>query len=330
MMIVSPLYHAPNMTDWQGRNDATNHAYFYQIIQALDLRNTQEWPNEGIALLGFACDIGVTRNQGRAGAATAPQQIKQLLARLPIQKSIMLYDAGCIYPQDNDLLSAQAALGECVKQLLDKGLFPIVLGGGHETAWGHYQGIAKFFDNSMTVDEKKQNLHIVNFDAHFDLRELPPDGIGTSGTPFRQIALHRQSLNLPFQYECIGIQSLSNTHHLFTVAKTLNVNYLSADRIHQHGHEEVNTFLSPLLKTSAPIYLSLCMDVFAACYAPAVSAPQALGVSPWHLLPAIRKLAASGQLISFDIVELAPAFDHDGRTAKLSASLLSDFLHHVL
>lgn len=336
-IMMNAMYNSPVMTDWQGRTDCRENTYFYQVVKALNLIETTAWPTNGFALLGFECDIGVERNGGRKGAAFAPRVIKQQLARLPLQRALEIYDAGCIHAKQGDLPEAQAALSDAVHQLLAHGLCPIVLGGGHETAWGHYQGIARYLhhaksqktprDTSSKHDSKEEALQIINFDAHFDLRDLPTDNIGTSGTPFRQIALHRQSLSLPFQYACFGIQPYGNTKSLCETAQQLGVNYVSADEIHQAGATAILQSLTPLLKKTEKIYLSVCMDVFAACYAPGVSAPQPLGILPWQVLPGLRQLASSGQVLSFDIVEFAPNYDIDLRTAKLAAQIVCDFLH---
>ncbi len=48
-------------------------------------------------------------------------------------------------------------------------MYPIVLGGGHEIAFGHYCGIK---DYNASID-RKDKLGIINFDAHFDLRPYP-------------------------------------------------------------------------------------------------------------------------------------------------------------
>lgn len=312
------LYKPAMMQIWQGRQDASADAYFYQLVKPLDLTRPCNVPANSVALLGFECDLGVQRNLGRAGAHAGPIAIKQALARLPVSAPLVIYDAGSICPQDNDLAAAQAALGAAVQHLLAQGIQPIVLGGGHETAWGHYQGIAKFL--------QQQPLSIINFDAHFDLRDIPEDNIGTSGTPFRQIAQARQQQHLNFDYTCIGVQPYGNTSQLFATAKQLQTQYLLADVIHTEGSHSVEKFIAPILEKSNHIYLSLCLDVFAASIAPGVSAPQVLGLTPWQVIPALRQLALSKKIISFDIVELAPNFDSDQRTAKLAALLICDFL----
>ena len=65
----------------------------------------------------------------------------------------------------------------------DAGQFPVVLGGGHEVAFGTYLGLARISRSAHPGDR----IGILNLDAHFDLR---PGPVPSSGTPFRQIAEH--------------------------------------------------------------------------------------------------------------------------------------------
>lgn len=319
MIDPARLYQQPLPSDWQGRHDAGSQDYFYQIIQLLDLQHLPENLPPGIALLGFASDIGVRRNLGRPGAAAGSQAIKQALARLAVQKSIRLYDVGLIVPVDDDLEAAQFALGTATRLLLEKKLMPIVLGGGHETAWGHYQGLANYLG--------QKSLSIINFDAHFDLRDIPANQQGTSGTPFRQIAQACAAQNLPFDYSCLGIQEYANTQHLFQVAKQLGVKYLLAKDMHLNAPKFSADFLQPILQQAERIYVSICLDAFAIEHAPGVSAPQVLGITPWQVMPLLKQIQASNKLFSLDIVELAPQYDADQRTSKLAASILSDIIH---
>ena len=54
---------------------------------------------------------------------------------------------------------------------------PVTFGGGHETAWGTFQGVM--------ATEPNVDVGVINFDAHLDLRGDEP---GNSGTPFNQMA----------------------------------------------------------------------------------------------------------------------------------------------
>jgi len=128
-------------------------------------------------LLGFSCDAGVLRNQGRPGAAHGPDAIRHALANVPAHGLTALYDTGNIACEDGDLESAQLALAGTVHNMLARGGVPLVLGGGHEVAWGTWQGLRAHLD----ARNDDGRLLIINIDAHFDLRTSRP---ASSGTPF--------------------------------------------------------------------------------------------------------------------------------------------------
>lgn len=322
-MSFDAYYKAPQKSLWQGRSDAAPGSFFFQIIKLMDI--TKNIPGatrrSPFALLGFCCDEGIRRNIGRTGAAEGPDSLRAALAKLPVHLSdIEIYDAGNIVCVNHDLESAQQALGEAVSMLLNDGFVPILIGGGHEIAWGHYQGIARQYPS--------QNLGIINIDAHFDMRPVLEGQKGSSGTPFLQIATAHEKANRRFDYNCIGIQAYGNSRQLFKTAEHYHARILSADDIVSNGPELPNKFVSRVIDDNQYIYLSLCLDVFSGAYAPGVSATQAFGLNPWQIIPLVRQIAASGKVISYDIAELSPQYDIDLRTAKLAANFVYEIIHH--
>lgn len=314
-------YVPPELSHWQGRADLPPASCFFQIIQPLNLQ--QSLPDKSptaFGLIGFCCDEGIRRNFGRTGAAEGPFAIRQALAKMPVQRNTLIYDAGDITCTDGDLESAQLALADAVSRLLEHGITPIVLGGGHELAWGHYQGIAQQFSRG--------NLGIINFDAHFDMRPLLPQQQGSSGTPFLQIAKAHQKDHRRFDYNCIGIQPAGNIPALFATAKDHGAHILLAEEVYQGDIKKRESFIERVIKENPLLYVSLCLDVFASAYAPGVSAPQSLGLTPWQIIPYIRRLAQSGQVVSYDLAELSPKYDIDQRTAKLAANFIYEMIHH--
>lgn len=315
-------YLPPDPNCWQGRADLPQGSCFFQIMQMLDLRETflSKQNKQAFALIGFSCDEGVRRNLGRTGAFNGPAAIREILGKFSVQKTnLICYDAGDVTCTDGNLESAQKALAEACALLLLHNITPIVLGGGHELAYGHYLGIAKKFT--------KEKIGIVNFDAHFDMRPLR-DEAGSSGTPFLQIAKTNEEVGRHFDYNCIGIQTAGNIPLLFEIAKKYGVHTVLADDLHQGNTEKCAAFVARIIDENDVIYLSLCLDVFAAPFAPGVSAPQPLGLTPWQVIPLVRQLAASGKVVSYDIAELAPQYDADQRTAKLAANFVYEFIHH--
>lgn len=316
-------YLPPDPTQWQGRADTPHASCFFQIVQMLNLLEQKpiEITQPTFALLGFRCDEGIRRNSGRPGAAEGPTALRQALAKLPVHKqNFHLLDAGSVFCSDGDLETSQAALGEVVAILLTNNITPIVIGGGHEVSWGHYQGISEAYP--------EKNLGIINFDAHFDMRPLLPGGKGSSGTSFLQIAKEHEHKKRRFDYNCIGIQHAGNIRQLFETAKSYNTQVILADELHTGQVEKCVDFIDRIIDQNEIVYASLCLDVFAAAFAPGVSAIQPLGLFPWHIIPLMRQLAASGKVISYDIAELSPRYDFDQATAKLAASLIYEIVHH--
>lgn len=298
-------------TPWKGRLDTAKKERLFQYVQPV--RSVESVTSGSLCLVGFAVDAGVVRNLGRPGAAQGPAALRTYMANLcvTLPPSAQILDLGDISCVGDDLETAQAELGEVVKGILDAGGFPLIIGGGHETAWGTYQGIA-----SHGVDP----LEIVNFDAHLDLRPVEA-GRGTSGTPFTQMSEACAVANRTFLYSCVGIQPSSNTQTLFARAAERNTDVMRAETCVQDP-EHVRQHLQEKLRNTKNLYLSFCLDVIHASVAPGVSAPQGLGLFPDQFFPLLDLCLASPHLRAFELVEFAPCYDPTGCTGKLAAEIL--------
>ena len=309
--------------NWQGRIDSEKNFEnfrWHQWVKPLDLTDESRDPNNGLgfAFLGFKSDEGIRRNKGRVGASKGPQSIRSQLSNLPcfFTEDVALLDAGDIVCEDGDLEKSQQELSRAVEHILSLELFPIILGGGHETALGHYLGIQKY----LKAQNRSEQIGIFNIDAHFDLR--PYDQGGNSGSMFRQIADDHQRKGSPFSYFCAGIQKYGNTIALFKTAKKLGVQYILARDLIDQCDQDIESDITPFLQKNDVIYLTVCADVFSSAFAPGVSAVQPLGLDPEIAIKIIKLLIASNKVISFDISEVSPRFDHDHITASLAKVLI--------
>lgn len=309
---------------WQGRIDSEdNYDAFrlHQWIERIDLRDhnlTLDKGKLGIAIIGFCCDEGVKRNLGRVGAANGPHNIRKALANLPCRftQEVRIFDAGDIICENGCLEESQEQLALAVDRLLDLGLFPIVLGGGHEVALGNYKGVLKYTSRS----EEAPRIGIINFDAHFDLRPIPVEG--SSGTMFRQISDICAERGLKYSYFCMGIQKHSNTIDLFKSADKLGAEYILAKDILDSDNLSMSEKLDRFIGQNDHIYMTICADVFSSAYAPGVSASQPLGLDPERVLKIMKYILLSNKVVSFDIAEVSPRFDMDNTTANLARVLI--------
>ena len=309
-----------SMEPWQGRVDPeADSARWHQRIQPLAGDS-----EPGLALLGFASDEGVRRNHGRVGAANGPLAIRKALANLAWHRSGPAYDAGDVVCADGDLEAAQARLGGNVCALLDAGHLPIVLGGGHEVAFGSWQGLAGHLGGDQCEQqaprEAAPRIGIINFDAHFDLRD--PAQVHSSGTPFAQVAEQCAARGWPFAYACIGISRASNTRALFQRAAELGVLVREDHEIRESRLPGLVTELQAFIAGCDAVYLTIDIDVLPACEAPGVSAPAARGVALSLLEPLLEFVRDSGKLRLADLAELNPEHDIDNRTARVAARLI--------
>lgn len=313
--------------EWSGRVDSeTDYDCFrwHQLVEIIDLNSDDLKPFEGklgYAFIGFKCDAGIDINKGRVGAANGPEAIRKQLSNLPCEFSqeVKLFDAGNISVEGITLNEAQENLAKAVDKILDLNLFPIVLGGGHEVAYGHYLGL---FNNYNKKTEKKDDkIGIINFDAHFDVRPYQ-NGVGSSGTMFRQIRDLNKSHGKDYSYFCIGIQRHSNTLSLFNFAKEEDVKYVLAKEIDNSDVYATLDKLDKFIEEQDHIYVTVCSDVFSSAYAPGVSAPQPFGLDPEKMLIILKYIIAHNKMISFDIAEVSPRFDQDNVTASLAAVII--------
>jgi formiminoglutamase len=232
-----------------------------------------------------------------------------------------LADAGDVVCDDGDLEGAQTELADVVSEVLARGGRPLVFGGGHEVAWGTYSGLRLHQlreAGNAAAPLSSRKLLVINFDAHFDLRQKRP---ANSGTPFDQIALDCAERGLPFNYACFGISDLGNTASLFAHAEHLGVHYVLDVDMQETQLPQRLSELQQLLDAADDVYLTIDLDVLPAATAPGVSAPAALGV-PLSVIEAMAvRVRASGKLRAADIAEYNPSLDQDRRTARAAARL---------
>lgn len=299
---------------WQGRRDGPGdlHRRWHTTVRT-GPGERAECSGPGLGVVGFASDEGVRRNFGRPGAAEGPRALRAALSSLALHTDPDVVDIGDVMVVDGDLEGGQTRLGTAVAGLLRAGRTPLVLGGGHETAYGSYLGIR----DSGALSGRR--LGILNLDAHFDLREAPKP---TSGTPFRQIAEDMASRGEEFHYAVAGIASSSNTAALFETADRLGVGYLLDEECQERHLSGVRGFVEQLLADVDVLYLTVDLDVLPAAVAPGVSAPAALGMPAAVVLEVCRMAAASGKLLVADVTELNPAHDIDQRTARIAARVI--------
>ncbi len=262
-----------------------------------------------VVIVGFPSDEGVRRNGGRVGAAQGPAAIRQALYKLTPGMNGELAsvlprtaDLGDV-PVTGDLEADQERLADAIAPHLARGAVPIILGGGHETSYGHFLAYTRIGNR----------VAILNWDAHPDVRPLK-DGKGHSGSPFRQALEHPSGLCETYTVAGLNPATVAAAH----------VHYLRergcafwADDCH---HAPVND------RIRSDTFVSIDLDVIEQAAAPGVSAPNGWGIMNMEAFGAAERVGRNPHVRSFDVVELCPPLDLDGRTARVAARIVWEFL----
>lgn len=270
-----------------------------------------------IIVVGFPHDTGVRRNFGRLGAAHAPKIIRKHLGRLTTPFGDGHEALRCRFVDIGNIRCSgrtatdQHRLGMVVGRILTSGAFPIIIGGGHETAFGHFLGYVR----------AQRNVSVINVDAHYDVRRAP-SGEGHSGSSFRQIIEHKAECVGRKQYMCVGVQRHANSRGAGAFMRSHGAKYIElADVDMPRARRAITRFVAQASRTKGGLLLSVDMDVVRQSDAPGVSAPSPIGMSAEQLLDCVCRIVRSGAT-SIDVCELNPQFDRDEQTARLASLLI--------
>jgi formiminoglutamase len=210
-------------------------------------------------------------------------------------------------PVTGDVGADQERLAARLAPHLARGATAVVLGGGHETAFGHF----------LAHVEAGLRPRILNVDAHPDVREPGEEG-GHSGSPFRQALGHPSGACRGYRVAGLQRASVARAHLAFLEEAGAGWRWRE-DTDAAALEEEVG-------RLDGPALVSLDLDAVDAAHAPGVSAPATGGVGPRAWLAAAAAAGRSPAVRSLDVVELNPRLDVDGRTARLAAHTVWRFL----
>ncbi len=235
----------------------------------------------------------VMRNESFGIETFSPYQDKDL-------EDLNIFDGGDLELSFGDSNSALSDIEAYVGKVLSDSKVPFMIGGEHSVTLGAVRAIAK----------KYPDLHIVQFDAHTDLRE---DYLG-------QVYSHASVIrrcwdivgdNKIFQF---GIRSGEKVE--FEWAKE----HVHTTRFNFDGLDEIIEKLK-----GKPVYFTLDLDVLDPSEFPGTGTPESGGVTFVELHNAIRKLSVLN-IVGLDMNELSPIYDQSGQSTALACKLLREIL----
>lgn len=279
-------------------------------------------------ILGVPEDIGVRINHGKEGAHSAfiPSlksflNIQQnqyidgknilVLGYLNFLEEVKLFDTFSSQKKELIIKQIDEELSSIVKELILNGKVPIIIGGGHNNAFGNLKGLA---------DAKTQKINVINLDAHTDLRKL---GKRHSGNGF-SYAIDEKYLD---KYFIFGIhENYTPQYILDEIHNNNNIEYNTYEEIEVHQTKDFETEIVKALKfiNDKPFGIEIdldCLENFPA------SAMTPSGFTSKKVRQFLASFSANKNACYLHICEAAPPTGkEESLTGKYISYLISDFI----
>jgi agmatinase len=259
-------------------------------------------PGAPVALLGVPSD---EHSSFLRGAAAGPASLREALhapaGNLGTERAFDLADDGR-WRDAGDVEGGFGSIEGAVARLLEGGERVLAVGGDHAITAPILRAYAPRVDG-LTV------LHV---DAHPDLYEAFAGDRDSHASPFARV----MEEGLAARLVQVGIRA--GTAEQRAQAERFGVDVVELGR----GWPPRLPELAP------PLYVSLDLDVLDPAFAPGVSHPEPGGLTTRELLALLHGLPCPP--VGADVVELNPACDHRGATARVAAKLVKELLAAML
>ncbi len=305
-----------------------------------------EAPARAVAIVGVPSDVGVSLNNGRAGAAGGPATFRQSIARWGSSMDALrdrevelpLFDAG-----DVDVVSAdepETSLEETHQRVREAfaalhraGYVTLGIGGGHDLTAAMVAGAAEGRAQRNGAATSRQRFGGVNIDPHLDVRER----LG-SGMPFRRLI--ESDVVDPERFTTLGAARFTNRADHVRWLRERGGRIVTLDEargavVGQAGADTWAARSEESLRRAGVVggeglgFVSFDLDALDGSIAPGVSAVNAHGLFPAEAVAVSELAGRAPGVVHFDIMELNPRFDDNGRTARLAALIALHFLAGV-
>ena len=279
-------------------------------------------------IIGACTDLGVDVDGADKGPST-------ILYNLNYNNNIIINKPFCIKshnPKDlkknlNEVNAFNNEIFNTVKNVINKGFFPITLGGDHSMAIG----------SALASRNANGNIGIIWIDAHLDyntfettitgnLHGLPLAAINGICKPLTEFT--NNYIN-PKNTVVVGYRAQeTNKEAELKNIKKMGVTVFDDNYIKEYGIEDaMKKAFDIALKNTLGVHISYDLDVIAEEFAPGVSVPE-LGGFDLDTAYKVKDILIDNmnKIKSFDLVEFNPTKDIDNKTLIIVLNIIKDIL----
>ena len=280
--------------------------------------------NADVAFIGMPFDQGTL---GRPGARYGPDAIRDaprvysytdpfgrqqeaegffnIEAGEELLRGVTMADCGNITTIPSNVHRNFDKLTQAVGKVVERGSFPVVVGGDHAITYPVVRGLSKFAP-----------LNIVHFDAHLDYSHDYQGELFTHGSPIRRC----RELSFVNHITSVGIRTARRQPYEDSQRDGSLI--ITTGQFRQLGP----TGVVAQIPRGESLYITLDIDVMDPSQAPGTGTPEIGGLFYQEMRECLVALVAQSNLIGFDLVEVAPPYDSSELTSQLGAAFIIDIL----
>jgi len=286
-----------------------------------------------IDLIGVQIDFGASQK----GVAMGPLALRYAGIKQGLEDlGYIVEDKGDIIPPASgisyknmlnfeQIVDTNHQLYDAVTDTLNKGHFPVVMGGDHSIGAGSVSAVAKYY-------EKEGPIGVIWIDAHGDWNDekTTPSG-NMHGMPFSAVCGYGPDRMVDYgqtpcfvdPHKCAQVAGHDFDEEEAKRMKEAGVNVFPINDVDKHGmYEVMQKAISVASEGTVGIHLSFDVDAITPEYAPGTGTPVPNGITAREAFLAVELLAGTGKLLSMDIVEVNPILDERNKTAILAVELV--------
>ena len=276
-----------------------------------------------VAIIGVPFDAGTSY---RPGARFGPQAVRQASRQLRTNyhpnydvepfKVQQVADAGDITCNPFNIDEAIKQIEDGATELLNKVGSIVTIGGDHTIALPLLRAVNK---------KCGQPVALVHFDAHLDTWDTYFGAPYTHGTPFRRA--REEGLFLDDASMHVGIRGPLYSRDDLKEDADLGFKIIHCDDFQTQSIDQIVKRIRDRVGDN-PLYLSIDIDVLDPAHAPGTGTPEIAGMTSREMLNVLRGLSGMN-LVSADVVEVAPAYDHAELTSTAAATIVYELINII-
>jgi agmatinase len=271
-----------------------------------------------VAIVGAPLNMGTGWRDSGSRATTRlrlygePMGENDQFVQVNAGKVLNIVDYGDIAIDNNSTERSMSHVREVVREILEAGAIPVIIGGDHSLEYPNVAALADFYG--------KEKVSVIHFDSHYDAWWGGPHLIDHGAPVYRLI---NEGHVRAADYIQVGLRYAGPGKAAFKWMRENGMRYHTMAEVEKRGWDAVlDRVVAEASEEGRKIHISFDIDVLDPAFATATGTPVPGGLNMREAIKIVRRLCAESNVVSFDLVEFHPALDPTYKSAFNSAHIV--------